>query len=98
MINNELDVDWTVQPGEFVAGSAQNPDLRSWNATGPSYGAADACMYTLGLNTKWGPMADVHVRRAVQAAVDRQGMVDLAYEGGTVPLVLPFSTFGGLDP
>ena len=25
-------------------------------------------------------------------------MVDLAYEGGTVPLVLPFSTFGGLDP
>jgi peptide/nickel transport system substrate-binding protein len=25
-------------------------------------------------------------------------MVDLAYEGGTVPLDLPFSTFGGLDP
>lgn len=43
-------------------------------------------------------MADVHVRRAVQAAINRQKMVDLAYEGGTVPLVLPFSTFGGLDP
>lgn len=39
-------------------------------------------------------MADVHVRRAVQAAINRQGMVDLAFEGGTVPLVLPFSTFG----
>lgn len=98
MINNELDVDWTVQPGEFVAGMAQNPDLKSWNTEGPSWGAADACMYTLGLNTQWGPMADVHVRRAVQAAVDRTQMVDLAYEGGTVPLVLPFSTFGGLDP
>ena len=98
MINNELDVDWTVQPGEFVAGMAQNPALKSWNAEGPSWGAADACMYTLGLNTQWGPMADVHVRRAVQAAVDRTQMVDLAYEGGTVPLVLPFSTFGGLDP
>jgi peptide/nickel transport system substrate-binding protein len=98
MINNELDVDWTVQPGEFVAGMAQNPDLKSWNAEGPSFGAADACLYTLGLNTQWGPMADVHVRRAVQAAIDRQEMVDLAYEGGTVPLVLPFSTFGGLDP
>lgn len=98
MINNELDVDWTVQPGEYVAGNAQNPDIRSWNAQGPSYGAPDACMYTLGLNTKWGPMADVHVRRAVQAAINREKMVDLAYEGGTVPLVLPFSTFGGLDP
>ena len=98
MINNELDVDWTVQPGEFVAGNAQNPDIKSWNAEGPSFGAADACLYTLGLNTQWGPMADVHVRRAVQAAISRQQMVDLAYEGGTVPLVLPFSTFGGLDP
>jgi peptide/nickel transport system substrate-binding protein len=98
MINNELDVDWTVQPGEFVAGHAQNPDIRSWNSEGPAWGAPDACLYTLGLNTRWGPMADVHVRRAVQAAIDRQAMVDLAYEGGTVPLVLPFSTFGGLDP
>lgn len=98
MINNELDVDWTVQPGEFVAGNAQNPELRSWNDEGPSYGAPDACMYTLGLNTRWGPMADVHVRRAVQAAINRTQMVDLAYEGGTVPLVLPFSTFGGLEP
>jgi peptide/nickel transport system substrate-binding protein len=98
MINNELDVDWTVQPGEFVAGSAQNPELRSWNAEGPAWGAPDACLYALGLNTQWGPMADVHVRRAVQAAINRQQMVDLAYEGGTVPLVLPFSTFGGLDP
>jgi peptide/nickel transport system substrate-binding protein len=98
MINNELDVDWTVQPGEFVAGNAQNPELKSWNAEGPSFGAPDACMYTLGLNTQWGPMADVHVRRAVQAAINRQQLVDLAYEGGTVPLVLPFSTFGGLEP
>lgn len=98
MINNEVDVDLTFQPGEFVAATAQNPDLKSWNAEGPSFGAPDACLYTLGLNTQWGPMADVHVRRAVQAAINRQKMVDLAYEGGTVPLVLPFSTFGGLDP
>lgn len=98
MINNELDVDWTVQPGEFVAGMAQNPAIKSWNSEGPSWGAPDACLYTLGLNTQWGPMADVHVRRAVQAAINRTDMVDLAYEGGTVPLVLPFSTFGGLDP
>jgi peptide/nickel transport system substrate-binding protein len=98
MINNELDVDWTVQPGEFVAGMQQNPALKSWNEEGPSWGAPDACLYTLGVNTAYGPMADVHVRRAVQAAINREQMVALAYEGGTVPLVLPFSTFGGLEP
>jgi peptide/nickel transport system substrate-binding protein len=43
-------------------------------------------------------MADVHVRRAVQAAIDRSKMIDLAYEGSTAKLVVPFSTFGGLQP
>jgi peptide/nickel transport system substrate-binding protein len=98
MISNEIDVDITFQPGEFEAAMAQNPDLKSWNSQGPSWGAPDACMYTLGVNTKWGPMADVHVRRAVQASIDRAKMIDLAYEGSTVPLVLPFSTYGGLVP
>jgi len=98
MINNEIDVDVTFQPGEFEAAIAQNPELKTWNAQGPSWGAPDACLFTLGLNTKWGPMADVHVRRAVQASIDRQKMVDLAYESATVPLVLPFSTYGGLAP
>jgi len=98
MINNEVDVDVTFQPGEFEAAIAQNPELKTWHSEGPSWGAPDACLFTLGLNNKWGPMADVHVRRAVQASIDRQKMVDLAYEGATVPLVLPFSTYGGLDP
>ena len=39
MINNEVDVDVTFQPGSFVAANAQNPDLKSWNAEGPSFGA-----------------------------------------------------------
>ncbi len=98
MISNEVDVDITMQPGEFVAATSQNPELKTWNEQGPAWGAPDACLFTLGLNTKWGPMSDVHVRRAVQAALNRQQIVDLAYEGSTVPLVLPFSTYGGLEP
>jgi peptide/nickel transport system substrate-binding protein len=98
LIANEVDVDITPQPGQFVAANAQNPDLRTWSDTGPAWGAPDACMFTLGLNTRWGGCADVHVRRAIQAAINRQQLVDLAYEGSTVPLVLPFSTYGGLEP
>ncbi len=98
MINNEFDCWLVMQPGVFETAHAKNPNIVSWNAQGPSWGAPDACLYTLGLNTQWGPMADVHVRRAIQHAINRQKMVDLAYEGATVPRVLPFSTYGGLAP
>jgi len=90
--------DVRLQPGEYAAATAQNPKIQTWRDEGPLWGAPDACLYTLGLNTKWGPMSDVHVRRAVQASIDRSKMIDLAYEGSTAKLVVPFSTFGGLQP
>jgi peptide/nickel transport system substrate-binding protein len=95
-INNEFDAAAIMQPGVFETAHARNPNVVSWNTSGPSWGAPDACLYTLGLNTRWGPMADVLVRRAVQHSVNRQKLVDLAYEGATVPQVIPFSTYGGL--
>jgi peptide/nickel transport system substrate-binding protein len=96
MINNEFDAGAIMQPGVFEAARARNPNIVSWNTQGPSWGAPDACLYTLGLNTRWGPTADVRVRRAVQHSINRQSMVDLAYEGSTVTQVIPFSTYGGL--
>jgi peptide/nickel transport system substrate-binding protein len=96
MINNEFDIGATMEPGIFEAAHSRNPNIVSWNAQGPVWGAADACLYTLGLNTRWGPTADVHVRRAIAHAIDRAQLVSLAWEGGTVPLVVPFSTYGGL--
>jgi peptide/nickel transport system substrate-binding protein len=96
MINNDFDVGPAMQPGVFEAAHARNPNIVSWNTSGPSWGAPDACVYTLGLNTRWGPMADVRVRQAVAHAINRQQLVDLAYESATVPLVVPFSSYGGL--
>ena len=98
MINNEFDAGAIMQPGVFEAARARNPNIVSWNTSGPSWGAPDACLFTLGLNTKWGPMSDVRVRRAVEHSINRQKMVDLAYEDATVTQVMPFSTYGGLVP
>jgi peptide/nickel transport system substrate-binding protein len=96
MINNEFDVGATMDPGVFEVAHAKNPNIVSWNTEGPIWGAPDACLYTLGLNTRWGPTADLHVRRAIQHAINRQQVVDLAYDSATVPLVVPFATYGGL--
>ena len=96
MINNEFDVGSIMQPGVFVAANNRNPDVISWSLEGPSYGAADACLYTLGLNTQYGVMSDVHVRRAIQAAINRDQIIELAYESSTVAQVVPYSTYGGL--
>jgi ABC-type transport system substrate-binding protein len=52
MINNEFDVGATMDPGVFEAARARNPNIVSWNAAGPVWGAADACVYILGLNTR----------------------------------------------
>jgi peptide/nickel transport system substrate-binding protein len=96
MINDEFDIGPAMEPSIFEAARARNPNIVSWNSQGPVWGAADACVYILGLNTRWGPTADVHVRRAIEHAIDRTRLVDLAWEGATVPLVVPFSTYGGL--
>ncbi len=96
MINNEFDVGSIMQPGVFVTAHNRNKNIISWDTDGPSYGAADACIYTLGVNTQYGPMSDVHARRAVQAAVDRDQLVALAYENSTVTRAVPYSTYGGL--
>jgi peptide/nickel transport system substrate-binding protein len=96
MMNNEFDIGPSLEPGVFEAARARNPNIVSWNTQGPVWGAADACLYILGLNARWGPTSDVHVRRAIEHAIDRKRLVDFAWEGVTVPLVVPFSTFGGL--
>ena len=96
MINNEFDTGSIMQPGVFVTAHNRNKNIISWDTDGPSYGAADACIYTLGVNTQYGPMSDVNARRAVQAAVDREQLVALAYENSTVTRAVPYSTYGGL--
>lgn len=96
MINNEFDTGSIMQPGVFVTAHNRNKNIISWDTDGPSYGAADACIYTLGINTQYGPMSDVNARRAVQAAVDRNQLVILAYDNSTVTRSVPYSTYGGL--
>jgi len=45
----------------------------------------DPCTYYLGFNTKSPVVSDVHLRRALSYAVDRQSIVDNVTKGGQIP-------------
>jgi peptide/nickel transport system substrate-binding protein len=92
----EIDFGNAVPKGSFESAKERNPDLIAWNDTGPVWGTADACVYILGLNTKRYPFDNPDVRWAINHAIDRDKVIQTAFEGSTVPLVAPFSTFGGV--
>ncbi|MEJ1159152.1 ABC transporter substrate-binding protein [Prosthecomicrobium sp. N25] len=94
--NNEIDIGRALQVGAFEAGKARNPGLSSWNASGPVWGAPDGCTFRLILNTQRPPFDDADVRRAINHAINRDQIVNLAYEGSMPKAVWPFSSYGGV--
>lgn len=92
-ITNQVDTGNPLQPGTFVASQAQNPNLRSWSAEGPVWGAPDGCGYNLLFNNMKEPWSDVNLRLAINYAINRQEISDIGYEGANYPIVLPFSAY-----
>lgn len=87
-IANQVDGGRQLLIGTFEAARAQHPNLVSWNAEGPVWGAPDGCMYSIFFNNMVEPWNDVNLRRAVNSAMDRTALADIAYEGA-----MPTSTF-----
>ncbi len=77
--------------GSFEAARDKNPTVRSWYKEGPPYGAPDGCMYQLWLNNN--VFDDTNVRLALNYAMDRQEIVDLAYQGATFTKAYPISAY-----
>jgi peptide/nickel transport system substrate-binding protein len=92
-INNDLDMGRSIPVGAFEAARAQNPNLLSWNPEGPVWGAPDGCNYRLTFNSQTPPFDDPAIRRAINFAIDREQMVQLAYEGSTTPNVAPLASY-----
>lgn len=92
----EVDFGGPLGKGDFEAARERNPELIAWHNEGPSWGTADACVYILGLNTAVAPFDNTDVRWAINHAIDRSRLVELAYENSTVPMIMPLSSFGGV--
>jgi peptide/nickel transport system substrate-binding protein len=93
LIADQVDAGRQIQKGTFEAASSLNPNLRSWNAEGPAWGAPDACTYTLQFNNGREPWNNADLHWAINHALDRGRLSLIAYEGGMPPAVMAFSGY-----
>ena len=97
MLANELDAAQNITVGTFEAVRAQNPAVIAWYPDYP-YAAADPCARQLEINTTVAPWDDPAMRRAVAHIIDRSQIVNVAYEGTTVPSETMFAQYGSMAP
>lgn len=81
---NELDTLWVLGRDNFEQVVEQNPDITAWFDEAP-YAYLDPCPRYMAFNTTQAPFDDPRVRWAVSYAMNRDAIVDIAWENLTVP-------------
>ena len=94
---NQLDAGQHLALGIFEAIQAKNPNVIAWHAGFP-YGWTDPCPRQLEINTTIPPWDDADMRRAIAHIIDRQQIIDIVYEGSTVPSTSMFVQYGAMQP
>jgi peptide/nickel transport system substrate-binding protein len=86
LTSDEIDVSpiGVLSPGSFLEVSRRNPNVRAWTTEAP-YAWSDPCPRALMIQNATPPFDKKEVRWAISSLIDRQAIVDLAYEGTTVP-------------
>lgn len=97
LATDQLDAAQAVTLGTFEAIQAQNPGVIAWRTDLP-YAWSDPCARQLEINTTVEPWSNPDLRRAVEMAIDRQQIVDVAYEGTTEPSRTMFAQYGAMEP
>lgn len=96
MSNNELDAAWLFSRSTFEVAQSRNPNIVGWTTDLP-YAYLDPCPRYLGLNNKAAPFDDREVRWALNASIDRDVLVAIAYEGMTNPAATLYPTYAPLQ-
>ncbi len=93
----ELDSIMDVTLGGFEAMVANNPNIEAW-VDGMPYVWFDPCPRQLSVNNMVAPWDNAEMRWALNDLMDRQQIIDVAYEGTTIPSQTMFVEYGGLLP
>lgn len=94
--NNEFDALEDITTGAYESLHGRNEDFVSWNAEKP-YSWADPCTRLLSINNATAPWNDRDLRWALNYAIDKDKIVEIAYEGSTTKARMFFPPYTLLE-
>ena len=97
MADGQLDSLMDITLGALQALQAANPNVITWFAEAPYAWVPDPCSRTFEFNTTVEPWNDAEMRWAVNYAIDRNQIVEISYEGTTLPSRHFFPAYPPLD-
>ncbi len=97
MADGQLDSSMNVTLGAFEAIQARNPNVIAWHGEAP-FAWADPCPREISFNTERAPWDNPDVRKAVSLIIDRNQIIEVAYEGTTTASRSMFVEYGGMAP
>lgn len=95
-VEHSLDSTGDVTLGTFQTIQAQNPNVISWLPERP-YAWLDPCTRLLSPNHTVAPWGDKAMRWGLSAAINRDEIVERAYNGTTIPAALMFAAYPTLN-
>ncbi len=93
---NEIDMGRALHVGALEAAMGRNPKLVSWNPKGPVWGVTAGCTHRLVFNNQSAPFDRIEARQAIAAVVNRDQIVELAWEGSAPAVLAPFASYEGM--
>jgi peptide/nickel transport system substrate-binding protein len=97
MANGQLDSLMDISFGALQALQEQNPNVITWFSEAPYAWVPDPCSRTFMLNLTHEPWNDKDMRWALNQIIDRDQIVDIAYEGTTLKSKSFFPAYPPLD-
>ncbi len=97
MADNQLDSLMDITLGALQALQAQNPNVITWFDEPPYAWVPDPCSRTFELNNMVAPWDDKDMRWALNYAINREQIVEISYEGTTLPSRHFFPAYPPLD-
>lgn len=86
-----------LSPGAFTSVKDRNSNVRAWTDAAP-YAWYDPCPRALMFQHEHEPWGNADLRKAVSNLIDRDQIVNLAYEGATATAETIWPQYSGLQP
>ncbi|MEZ4732989.1 MAG: ABC transporter substrate-binding protein [Caldilineaceae bacterium] len=86
-----------LSPGAFISVKDRNASVEAWLAEAP-YAWYDPCPRALLFQHAHEPWNNADLRKAISSLIDREQIVNLAYEGATATASTIWPQYSGLEP